>query len=221
MILAAGKGKRMQDLTKSRPKPLLSVRGKMLIENQIEKLAEAGVKEIVINVAYLADQIIESIGFGKKWGVKICYSCEKEPLETGGGICQALPLLSDTFLSVNADIVTDYNYEELMKIKLSEKNQAHLILINNPAHNLKGDFSLIENKPSMNLNAKTYTYSGIALYHRSLFENYCPGKFGSVVEIWQKPLKEGLISASVHQGDWADIGTPERLTQINAHLMAK
>ncbi|MCF6808041.1 nucleotidyltransferase family protein [Thiotrichales bacterium 19S9-12] len=215
MILAAGRGRRMKHLTEEMPKPLLSVRGKSLLASQIDRIVKAGIKEIVINVAYLGNQIIEAIGFGKRWGIKICYSCEPEPLETGGGICRALSFLSETFIVTNADVVTDYDYNKLLDVDLSSDRQAHLVLVDNPPHHLMGDFSLEDDKPSTNLNGKTYTFSGIGLYHKSLFKNYNAGCNVRLPEVWQNSMANHKVTAEVYQGVWADIGTPERLSIYN------
>ncbi|MCF6765529.1 nucleotidyltransferase family protein [Thiotrichales bacterium 19S3-7] len=215
MILAAGRGRRMRHLTKDKPKPLLSVRGKSLLEAQIDRLVKAGIDEIIINVAYLGDQIIKAIGFGERWAVKISYSCEPEPLETGGGICRALAFLSDTFIVVNADIVTDYNYAQLLNLQLDPNHQAHLILVENPPHHLKGDFSVKDNIPSTKLNAKTYTFSGMGLYHKSLFDGYYPGCNLRLPDIWRMPMTQHKVTAEIYDGVWADIGTPERLSVYN------
>ncbi|TNF65241.1 MAG: nucleotidyltransferase family protein [Gammaproteobacteria bacterium] len=215
MILAAGRGRRMRHLTEDMPKPLLSVRGKSLLEAQIDRLVKSGVSEIIINVAYLGNQIIKAIGFGDRWGVKIVYSCEVEPLETGGGICRALAFLSETFIVVNADIVTDYDYSQLLQFTLNNTRQAHLILVENPPHHLKGDFSVDNNIPTTKLNSKTYTFSGIGLYHQSLFEGYYSGCNVRLPDIWKKPMTNQKVTAEIYHGVWADIGTPERLSVYN------
>jgi len=215
MILAAGLGTRMKPLTDTTPKPLLEVGGIPLIVWHIERLAHDGFKEIVINVAHLGYKIIDTLGDGSEWGVKIHYSDEQEEgcLESAGGIIKALPLLGDeTFLVVNGDIFTDYEFQEHRK--LAEGILAHLILIPNPDHNPEGDFALDGNKV---VDAKQYTFSGIGYYSPHLFDGVPYGK-SSTIPLLRSAMKEGKVTGELFEGEWLDIGTPERLELLNAQL---
>jgi len=216
MILAAGLGTRMRPLTDKTPKPLLKVGGIPLIVWHIERLAHDGFKEIVINVAHLGDQIMEVLGDGSEWGVSIHYSDEQEEgcLESAGGIIKALPLLGDeTFLLLNADIFTDYEFLEHRK--LAEGILAHLVLIPNPEHNPDGDFALDGNRV---VDTKQYTYSGIGYYSPKLFEGVAYGK-RSTIPLLRSAMKEGRVTGELYEGEWLDIGTPERLELLNAQLI--
>lgn len=216
MILAAGKGERMRPLTLVKPKPLLEVCGTTLIEHHIINLKSAGFDDIVINISWLGQQIMQKLGNGDQYGVKIRYSPEgPEPLETGGGMLNALTLLgAEPFLVVNGDIKTDFDFTELKNYKLKNK-LSHLILVKNPDHNLNGDFSIDKNK-LLSFNQKTpkLTYSGIGIYHPKLFNNSKPGKY-SVVPLLKEKMEEGLVSGKFYKGNWDDIGCIERLLKIN------
>lgn len=214
MILAAGRGERMRPLTDKLPKPLLEVQGKALILWHIEKLAKNGFKTIVINIAHLGYKIPEFLGDGSKWDVELLYSDEQESgaLESAGGIKKALTLLGDEpFLVVNGDVFCDYEF--VHDFELGE-SLAHLVLVPNPAHNKKGDFGLHDNLLRNNANIM-YTFSGIAYYSPKLFEN---------VELKKEPLAPLLrlyiekqkVSAEVYNGVWHDIGTAQRLNEINS-----
>jgi MurNAc alpha-1-phosphate uridylyltransferase len=219
MILAAGLGTRMRPLTDSTPKPLLKVGGIPLILWHIERLAHDGFKEIVINIAHLGYQIPEALGDGSEWGVNITYSDEQEEgaLESAGGIVKALPLLADSpsdepFLVINGDIWTDYDAQS--NRKLAEGILAHLILVPNPKHNPEGDFALEEHKV---VDARQYTFSGIAYYSPKLFENVPYGK-NALAPLLRAAMKEGKVTGELYEGKWLDIGTPERLELLNAQL---
>jgi len=219
MILAAGLGTRMKPLTDHTPKPLLKVGGIPLIVWHIERLAHDGFKEIVINVAHLGDKIKEALGDGSEWGVNITYSDEQEEgcLESAGGIVKALPKLingegDETFLVVNGDIFTDYEFQEHRK--LADGILAHLILIPNPDHNPDGDFALNGNKV---VDAKQYTFSGIGYYSPKLFEGVPYGK-SSTIPLLREAMKEGRVTGELFEGKWLDIGTPERLELLNVQL---
>jgi len=215
MILAAGLGNRMRPLTDKTPKPLLKVGGIPLIVWHIERLAHDGFKDIVINIAHLGYQIPEALGDGSQWGVKISYSDEQEEggLESAGGIVKALPLLGDeTFLVVNGDIFTDYNFN--YNKTLPEGVLAHLILVKNPKHNPDGDFAL---RDGFVVDSKAYTFSGIGYYSPKLFENVPYGK-SSTIPLLRAAMKEGKITGELYEGEWLDIGTPERLELLNAQL---
>jgi len=215
MILAAGLGTRMKPLTDTTPKPLLEVGGIPLIVWHIERLAHDGFKEIIINVAHLGYKIIDALGDGSDWGVKIHYSDEQKEgcLESAGGIIKALPLLGDeTFLVVNGDIFTDYEFQEHRK--LAEGILAHLILIPNPDHNPEGDFALNGHKV---VDAKEYTFSGIGYYSPRLFDGVPYGK-SSTIPLLRAAMKEGQVTGELYIGEWLDIGTPERLELLNAEI---
>ena len=215
MILAAGRGQRLAPLTDGIPKPLVPVAGKPLIEYHIESLAAAGFRELVINQGHLGEKLPEALGDGSRWGVRIRWSPESpEPLETGGGIFNALPLLGESpFLSVNGDIWTDYPFGRLRAVKC---DYAHLVMVPNPGHNPGGDYSLSAGRIREDGPDKL-TFSGIAVYHPRLFEGCKPGKF-SIVPIHLRTMQERLVTGEVYNGDWSDIGTPERLQAIESRL---
>jgi MurNAc alpha-1-phosphate uridylyltransferase len=210
MILAAGLGSRMRPLTNHTPKPLLEVGGKPLIVWHIEQLKEAGFQDIVINVAYLGQQIIDYLGDGSKYAVNIVFSDEQNEgaLETAGGIVKALPLLTETFLVVNGDVWTDYSY--LDNFKLLEDKLAHLILVKNPEHNLKGDFLLTGSE-------KKYTFSGIGYYSKNLFYGLGYGK-SPLAPLLFEAIEKHKITTTYYAGAWHDIGTPSRLKLLDKIL---
>jgi MurNAc alpha-1-phosphate uridylyltransferase len=216
MILAAGRGSRMKALTDETPKPLLEVNQKSLIEHQIIKLRDAGFYEIVINVAYLGQKIIDHLKFGDHLGVNIQYSYEgDEGLETGGGIRRALSLLTDEFIVVNADVMTDFSYKSLLNVDLQD-SLAYLILVKNPPHNLNGDFGLSLRTVQLNANGlnESYTFSGIGLYSKKLFSIYHSGETFSLLSVLKPAIELQKILGSVYTDSWDDIGTPERLQGI-------
>jgi len=210
MILSAGLGTRMRPLTNHTPKPLLEVGGKPLIVWHIQRLKEAGFKDIVINVAYLGNQIIEYIGDGSRYGVNIKFSDEQNEgaLETAGGIIKALPLLSDTFLVINGDIWTDYSYNS--GFQLDDNILAHLVLIDNPPHNLNGDFLLDGTD-------KKYTFAGIGYYSKKLFERWEYGKRALAPLLFQA-IEDKKLTTEYYSGEWHDIGTPQRLEKLDKRL---
>ncbi len=211
MILAAGLGKRMRPLTDTLPKPLLEVRGKPLIVWHIEKLARNGFKIIVINIAHLGYKIPETLGDGSKWGIEIIYSDEQQigALESAGGIANALTLLGDEpFLVVNGDIFC--NYEVDANFELKDK-LAHLILVKNPQHNPNGDFGL-KNGCVVNEDRLKYTFSGIGYYSPKLFNTLKVEK-SALAPLLRENIEE--ISGEIFSGEWHDIGTPQRLQNIN------
>lgn len=216
MILAAGLGTRMRPLTDKTPKPLLKVGGIPLILWHIERLAHDGFTDIVINIAHLGYLIPEALGDGSEWGVNITYSDEQEEgaLESAGGIVKALPLLGDEpFLVINGDIWTDYDFQDHRK--LADGILAHLVLVPNPEHNTEGDFALEDNKV---VDAKQYTFSGIGYYSPKLFEGVPYGK-SALAPLLRAAMKEGKVTGELYEGEWLDIGTPERLELLNAELM--
>lgn len=212
MILAAGKGERMRPLTLNTPKPLIPIAGVPLIEYHLRALVHAGVSEVVINHAWLGEKIEAYLGDGQRFGVSISYSKESQPLETGGGIYQALPLLGEEpFIVVNGDVFTDYNFSQLPE-KL--QSLAHLVLINNPEHHLEGDFSLQEGRvlaPS----AETLTYSGIAVLQPELFVDCQAGAF-KLAPLLRQAIAQGQVSGEHFTGRWIDVGTAERLAAAEA-----
>ena len=217
MILAAGLGTRMRPLTDHLPKPLLSVGGKPLIVWHLERLKRNGFEDIVINIAWLGGKIPELLGRGDQFGLSIQYSDEQnEPqLETGGGIIKALPLLGDEpFLIVNGDIWCDYEFTPISP--LQDGDLGHLLLVDNPAHNPNGDFLLEGGRTHSMGNAKL-TYSGIAYYHPKLFMK-CQYGTQALAPIMRKAMLEGLMSGELHSGVWQDIGTPERLAELDQSL---
>lgn len=214
MILAAGRGERMRPLTDTTPKPLLMVAGKPIIQYTIEQLVAAGFDEIVINIAYLGQQIKQVLGDGQQFNASICYSDETDtPLETAGGITKALPLLGDKpFLVVNGDIAHDYPLHTLHNKKI---DLAHLILIANPAHHPEGDFYIAKNQ-LLSLHGKTaLTYSGIGLYHPTLFQHNALKKI-KLVSLLCQAITKKHISAEQFNGFWMDIGTPKQLKTLDA-----
>jgi len=216
MILAAGRGERMRPLTNSLPKPLLEVGGKALIVWHIEKLLACGFKDIVINIAHLGYKIPEFLGDGSKYGVNITYSDEQKTgaLESAGGIKKALPLLGDdTFLVVNGDIFCDYDFDSNFDLK---DNLAHLILVANPEHNLNGDFGL-NNTLVLNKSEEKYTFSGIGYYNPKLFDGLTYGKEG-LTPLLRAEIKNKKITGELYCGMWHDIGTPQRLKDINKKM---
>ncbi|PCI70500.1 MAG: mannose-1-phosphate guanylyltransferase [Piscirickettsiaceae bacterium] len=215
MILAAGRGERMGALTEFRPKPLLRVAGKSLIEHHIMALKEAGFSQFVINIAYRGQQIINALGTGEKWGVDIVYSNEgDEALETGGGIHKALPLLGDThFLLVNADVWTNYPFANLQD---KTSKLMHLVLVPNPEHHLQGDFVLSKGDV-IEQGEKMLTYGGIGVYHPELFHRHSPGKF-PLAPIIREAIQCQQVTGELYDKAWVDVGTPERLTDVEARL---
>jgi MurNAc alpha-1-phosphate uridylyltransferase len=216
MILAAGRGERMRPLTDHTPKPLLQVRGKALIVWHIEHLVVAGFTELVINHAHLGAQIEAALGDGSQFGAQICYSPESIALETAGGIANALPLLGDEpFIGVNGDIFCDYDFAQLRHVQLHD-DMAHLVLVNNPAHHPNGDFYLSNHRLVEKADAPKLTFSGIGLYHPSLFHKQTQGQPAPLAPLLRAAITHGKISGMHYQGAWVDVGTPERLSELNA-----
>lgn len=220
MILSAGRGERLRPLTDHTPKPLLQAGQYKLIEHLIIAFVKVGITDIVINYAHLGQQFPDTLGDGQQFGANITYSPEKQGgLETAGGIINALPLLgSEPFLVVNGDIWTDYPFEKLTNICLNGSSLAHLVLVNNPEHHPEGDFSLSSGLLNHHGQDK-FTFSGIAVYRPAFFDN---------LEIQWLALKPMLLDAiakkqvqgELYQGQWSDIGTVERLQQLNEQLIS-
>lgn len=216
MILCAGRGERMKPLTDILPKPLLEVHGKALVIYHIQKLVASGFEEIVINIAHLGYKIPELLGDGSKFSIKITYSDEQEigALESAGGIKKALCLLGDEpFLVVNGDVFCEYTFDS--KFDLGE-NLAHLILVKNPQHNPTGDFGLDEKEVLNDANNK-YTFSGIGYYNPKLFDSINAGK-SALAPLLRQEIDKKKISGEIYDGEWHDIGTPQRLENINNRL---
>jgi MurNAc alpha-1-phosphate uridylyltransferase len=223
MILAAGRGDRLRPHTDATPKPLLEVAGKPLIQWHIEALAAGGIAELVINHAWLGDQIEAVLGDGSAFGVQISYSPEPEgALETGGGIFQALPLLRDgaededaPFLVVNGDVLTDIDFARLPR---RIAGLAHLVMVPNPTHHPAGDFCLQGEQVTLNSGPRL-TFSGIGLYRPSLFGRCQRGAF-PLAPLLQVAIAEGRVSGELHPGLWIDVGTAERLAEANRVMRA-
>ncbi len=221
MIFAAGRGERMGNLTKEIPKPLLTVKGKPLIAYTLENLRKAGIKDVIINVAYLGHQIEQALGEGDDYGLHIKYSFEPYPLETAGAIVFASQLIGEEpFLLTNADVWTDYPYQQLIEKKLSPDVLGHLVMVKNPDHNAVGDFDLESNgylscSEKAAADNEKVTFSGISLINPSLVLNYKNKreKF-PLVEVFKDAMEQKALTGELFQGNWQDIGTPERLAAI-------
>lgn len=210
MILAAGRGQRMGQLTEHTPKPLLLFQGRHLIEYSIDSMIEVGIREIVINVSWHADQIQTVLGHGEKYGVQFYYSYEPEALETGGGIFNALPLLGESpFLVISSDIVIQQSLQHFIK---HFERQAHILLVDNPDYHLKGDFSL-DGRLVKPLGQSALTYGSVAVLSPGFFAACQPGRFplGSLL---RKAVDEGQVTGEHWTGPWWNIGTPELLNQV-------
>jgi MurNAc alpha-1-phosphate uridylyltransferase len=215
MILAAGKGERMLPLTKVLPKPLLHIGDKPLIQYHIEALAEASVSEIIINTGRFGEKIEKIFGNGKKYGVNIRYSHEGiEPLGTGGGVLNALPLLGKSpFILINGDIHTNFNFSLLQSLT---DNLAHIIMVDNPVHNSDGDFTLYSGLVG-EYGQKMLTFSGIGVYQPGFF--YDAGKqMISFIPALRSAINQEKVTGEHYQGKWHDVGTPERLRMLNKEL---
>ena len=220
MILAAGLGNRMRPLTLHTPKPLLEVGGKPLIVWHIEKLQKIGVTEIVINTAWLGEKLATTLGDGSQFGVNILWSHEGEGLETAGGIVNALPLLGDEpFILVNGDVWTTMDFASLLDVQLGEQ-QAHLVLVENPPQHLKGDF-ILSNGLAYTFEqeqlGEALTYSGIAVLHPRMFVGLENGK-RPLAPLLKQAMQQQQVSAEKLQGIWVDVGTPERLEQLDQQI---
>jgi MurNAc alpha-1-phosphate uridylyltransferase len=217
MVLAAGRGERMRPLTLERPKPLLEAGGRPLIVHHLDALARAGIRDVVVNVSWLGTQVVSALGDGSRHEVRIAYSDEgPEPLETGGGIFRALPLLGPApFLVLNGDVWTDYPYAQLRDV-LRPADLAHLVLVPNPPHNPKGDFVLREGR-IVEEPGERLTFSGVGVYRPELFAGCRDGVF-KLAPLLREAARSGRVGGEVHAGDWLDIGTPERLAELDARL---
>lgn len=211
MILAAGRGERMGPLTAVQPKPLLNVGGMSLIEHHVARLTAFGVHEIVVNLSYRGEQIRDHLGDGKRFGAAIAYSEEGEPpLETGGGIVHALPLLGDApFLLVNSDVFTDFDYRTL-----SVAQSSTIVLVENPEHNARGDFGL-DAAGRVRAEPHSYTYAGIAVLDPTMFAALGPGRW-RLKPVLDAAIARGELRGVRFEGLWIDVGTPERLEAARA-----
>lgn len=220
MILAAGLGNRMRPLTLYTPKPLLEVGGKPLIVWHIEKLKNMGVTEIVINSAWLADKLISSLGDGSQFGVDIRWTREEEGLETAGGIINALPLLgTDPFILVNGDVWTTMDFEALRDTKLND-DLAHLVLVDNPKQHPEGDFTLLDGRAfafDQDVKGENLTFSGVSVIHPKLFDGLEPGK-RPLAPLLKQAMQNQKVSAEKLKGAWVDVGTPERLMELDLQI---
>lgn len=212
MILAAGRGERMGRLTDRVPKPLLRIGENYLIEHVISSLIQANIREIIINVAYRGEQIKQALGEGDRYGVSIIYSEEKERLETGGGVFQALSLLGDQpFIVISSDIITDYPLEKLSR---TPPKLAHLVLVDNPPYHPQGDFGLYGSNVDVRA-APLLTYSSIGIYRKELFAGCQPGYF-RLTDVLLPAINNGQITGEHYRGTWYNIGTREDLEEMNA-----
>lgn len=218
MILAAGFGRRMQPLTLETPKPLLQAGGRPLIAWHLQRLADSGFTEVVINHHHLGEQLEQALGDGSRWGLRIHWSPEPEILETGGGIRRALPLLGrEPFAVINGDIWTDYDFSRLRNA-LQDGCLGHLVLVPDAPHNPGGDFSLdARSRVGQEAGTKHYTFSGISVLHPALFRDVPPGH-RPLPELLRPAMAENLISGELFRGRWYDIGTPARLAALDAEL---
>lgn len=229
MILAAGRGERMRPLTDHTPKPLLQVGGKPLIVWHIERLVRAGITDLVINHAHLGVQIEYALGDGSQFGATIHYSDEGSALETAGGIAFASYLLGDDiFAVVNGDVYCDYDFADLASWATALANSedvAHLVLVDNPEHNLKGDFVLQKDRivptaSSLDPQSSILTFAGIGLYRPDLFSHIPRGSKAPLAPLLREQIAAGKVSGEHHQGVWVDVGTPQRLDELDKQLRA-
>ena len=220
MILAAGLGNRMRPLTLYKPKPLLEVGGKPLIVWHIEKLKKIGVTEIIINSAWLADVLIGALGDGSQFGVTIRWTREAEGLETAGGIINALPLLgTEPFILVNGDVWTTFDFSSLLNVNLGA-DLAHLVYVTNPAQHPKGDFILSDGRSytfEQEQQGEALTYSGVAVINPKMFDGLDAGK-RPLAPLLKDAMLDGKISAEKMQAAWVDVGTPERLSDLDLQI---
>jgi len=216
IILAAGRGERMRPLTDHTPKPLLRVAGTPLIERHIQRLAAAGLRELVINVSHLGEQVMDHCGDGRRWGVSITWSPEEDALETAGGIIQALPLLGDApFLVVNGDIWTDFPFGRLLARTLRPGEDARLVMVENPPQHPGGDFLVDEAGWVRELGGGVgLTYAGVGVYTPDFFAGSPAGKL-PLRPLLDAAIAQGRLGGQVYRGQWQDVGTPARLHELD------
>jgi len=215
MVLAAGRGERMRPLTDAMPKPLLTAAGRPLIAHVLSALARAGVLDIVINLSWLGERIRATLGDGARYGVRIRYSEEGPvPLETGGGIVEALPLLGEApFIVVSGDIWSDFDFRDL---ELAADADAEIVLVPNPHHHPRGDFAL-EGDRVVERASERLTYANIGLYRHEMFRGCAPGRF-PLVDVLRRAIAAGRLRGRIHRGEWLNIGTPEQLAALDQRL---
>ena len=220
MILAAGRGERLRPLTDTLPKAMVEAGGKPLIAWHLERLARAGCPHAVINVSHLGERIVERIGEGTRYGLRITYSRESQPLETAGGIALALPQLgAEPFLVVNADIYCECDFRRLLGTELGER-RAHLVVIPNPPHHPEGDFTLEAGRIG-NAAAPRYTYAGISVLSPALVAEVRAGEKAQLAPLLRAAAERGLVSGERYDGAWHDVGTAERLAELHARLASR
>lgn len=212
MILAAGRGERLRPLTDTVPKSLVEVQGKSLLERHLENVRRSGIEDVVINLGWFGEQIVDRVGAGSMYGLNVSYSNEHDDiLETGGGIHKALPLLGDKpFLVVNADVYTDMPIPD---VSLSRRDMGHLVMVPSPPYRDGGDFD-VEDGRIRNGESQKLTFSGVAVYRPEFFTGCEAGRF-SIVPMLREAADEDLLQGSIYAGMWADVGTPERLADID------
>ena len=218
MILAAGRGERMRPLTDHTPKPLLPIAGKPLLAWHLERLAAACFVDVVINCAWLGEQIEAFVGDGSQFGLRVQISREAQPLETGGGIFRALPLLGrDSFVVISSDVWTDYPLQKLLSVKTL---RGHLVMVDNPAHLTHGDFyRAADGMLNESGDGTKVTYSGIAVLHPDFFHGCSDGVF-PLRPLMQRAMAEKLLTSEHYRGEWIDVGTPERLQEAERAALA-
>ncbi len=226
MILAAGKGTRLRPLTLETPKPLVEVGSQALIVWHIKALKAAGITDITINASWLADKLMDTLGDGSDYGVNLHWSVEDEPLETAGGIFQALhsgKLQDAPFILVNSDIWTTYDFGQLQDYKLGSDQKAHLLLIDNPEHNNGGDFAINNGLASEQPigDADKYTFSGISVISPHLVDGLAVGQPAPLAPLLKQAMLKFQVTAEVITDSWIDVGTPERLEQVNEFVEHK
>ena len=226
LVLAAGRGERMRPLTDTIPKPLLQVQGKSLLAWHLEALAKAGLTQVVINHAWLGEQIEASLGSGKQFGLQIFYSREESALETAGGICKALPLLraNDYFLVINGDVFTPQFpiqglIQRVLELRSQDQLLAHLIMVPNPPQHPHGDFyldqTMVRDDGYAGATGAKLTFSGIGIYHHALFKGLISGQSAKLAPILRKAMADNRVSGEKYLGSWHDVGSPERLAELN------
>jgi MurNAc alpha-1-phosphate uridylyltransferase len=223
MILAAGRGERMRPLTDSIPKPLLAVGGKPLIVWHLERLARAGLREIVINHSHLGERIVGALGDGSRYGCSIAWSAEAQALETAGGLATALPLLGEQpFLAINGDVYCEFDYAPLAaraRALPASGRLAHLVLVPNPAHNARGDFAL-DGDSLRSEGEHRLTFAGIGAYLPEMLRGIRPGTKAALAPLLRAAMSQGRVGGELFAGRWEDVGTPRRLFELDAELRA-